>query len=100
MVLGQKNSGSGIQFFWISGKTGFWIRNFLGQKPSRDQDRANKKKFSQIGPAVPKEIEDKHTSKQTNILLLYKRDINYKIIIKHTFYTILIILKEATLKII
>ena len=87
-------------FFQISGKSGSRIWIFFGLKPSRDQDGANKKKFSQISPAVPEEIEDKHTSKQTNILLLYKRDINYKIIIKHTFYTILIILKEATLKII
>ena len=36
------------------------IRNFFGLKPSRDQDGANKKKFSQIGPAVPEEIGHKH----------------------------------------
>ena len=40
-------------FFRISGKTGSRIRNFFGLKPPRDQDGANKKKFSQIGPAVP-----------------------------------------------
>ena len=32
---------------------------FFGLKPPRDQDGANKKKFSQIGPAVPEEIGDK-----------------------------------------
>ena len=40
-------------FFRISGKTGSRIRNFFGLKPPRDQDGANKKKFSQIGSAVP-----------------------------------------------
>ena len=34
-------------------KTGSRIRNFFGLKPSPDQDGANKKRFSQIGPAVP-----------------------------------------------
>ena len=57
-------------FFRISGKTGSRIRNFFGLKPPRDQDGANKKKFSQIGPAVPEEIGRKHTnthaSKQTS----------------------------------
>ena len=51
---------------------------FFGLKPSRDQDEANKKKFSQIGPAVPEEIGREHTHKQTNqqtnIVLLYNRD--------------------------
>ena len=40
-------------FFRISGKTGSRIRNFFVLKPSRDQDGANKKRFGQIGPAVP-----------------------------------------------
>ena len=61
-------------FFRISGKSGSRIWNFFGLKPSRDQDRANKKKFSHIGPALPEEIGHKHTNKQTNIVLLYKRD--------------------------
>ena len=61
-------------FFRISGKSGSRIRNFFGLKPSRDQDGANKKKFSQIGPAVLEEIGRKHTHKPTNIVLLYNRD--------------------------
>ena len=43
---------------------------FFGLKPSRDQDGANKKKFSQIGPAVQEEIGHIHT----NIVLLYIED--------------------------
>ena len=39
---------------------------FFSLKPSRDQDGANKKKFSQIVPAVPEEIEDKQTYTQAN----------------------------------
>ena len=42
------------------------IRNFFSLKPSRDQDRDNKKKFSQIGPAVLEDIGCKQASKQTN----------------------------------
>ena len=53
-------------FFRISGKSGSRIRNFFGLKPSRDQDGANKKKFSQIGPAVPEEIGRKQTNTQTS----------------------------------
>ena len=53
-------------FFRISGKSGSRIRNFFGLKPSRDQDGANKKKFSQIGPAVPEEIGRKQTDTQTS----------------------------------
>ena len=48
---------------------------FFGLKPSRDQDGANKKKFSQIGPAVPEEIGRKQTNTHANIVLLYKRDV-------------------------
>ena len=58
-------------FFRISGKSGSRIRIFFGLKPSRDQDGANKKKFSQIGPAVPEEIGNRQTNKHTNIVLLY-----------------------------
>jgi len=64
MPIFSKFSKSG--FFRISAKTESQIRNFFGLKPSRDQDGANKKKFSQIGTAVPEEIGRKHTHKQTN----------------------------------
>ena len=50
----------------FSGKTGSRIRNFFGLRPSRDQDEANYKKFSQIGPAVLEEIGRNHTHKQTS----------------------------------
>ena len=33
----------------------------FGLQPSRDQDGANKKKFSQIGPAVPELSRDTQT---------------------------------------
>ena len=62
----KKNSGSGIRFFRIFGKTGSRIRNFFGLKPSPDQDGANKKQFSQIGPAVPELLRDTHTHIQTD----------------------------------
>ena len=39
---------------------------FLDLKPPCDQDRANKKKFSQIGTAVPEEIGNIQASKQTS----------------------------------
>ena len=69
---------AGNRFFRIFGKTRPRIRNFFSLKPSRDQDGANKKKFSQIGPAVPEEIGRKHTNIHSNtpanIVLLYKRD--------------------------
>ena len=57
-------------FFRISGKTGCRIRNFFGLKPSRDQDGSNKKKFSQIGSAVPELLGNSQTDRQTKILLL------------------------------
>ena len=38
--------------------------NFFGLKASRDQDGANKKRFSQIGPAVPELL--RHTRRQTD----------------------------------
>ena len=38
----------------------------FGLKPSRDQDGANKKKFSQIGPAVPEEIGHKQAYTHAN----------------------------------
>ena len=73
MVLDKKKSGFGIWFFRKTWKTRFWreigfpgIRNFLNLKPSRDQDGANKKKFSQIGPAVPELLRDRQTDTQTD----------------------------------
>ena len=55
------------RFFRISGKTGSRIRNFFGLKPSRDQDGANKKKFSQISLAVPDLLRDTQTDRHTDI---------------------------------
>ena len=57
MVLGQKHSGSGIRFF----------RKSFSLKPSPDQYGANKKKFSQIGPAVPELLRDTQTHTQTDM---------------------------------
>ena len=54
---------AGNRFFRIFGKTGPRIKNFFSLKPSRDQDGANKKKFSQIGPVVPEEIGRKQANK-------------------------------------
>ena len=45
-----------------SGKPDPWAKLF-GLKTTPDQDGANKKKFSRIGPAVPEEIGDKQTRK-------------------------------------
>ena len=65
-------------FFRISGKSGSRIRNFFGLKPSRDQDRANKKKFSPIGPAVLELLSFRQTYIQTDknayyfVVLMYK----------------------------
>ena len=70
-------------FFRISGKSGSRIRNFFGLKPSRDQDGANKKKFSQIGPAVPEEIGHKQTRTQTSCC--YIREIGLKARYKNGF---------------
>ena len=42
------------------------IRNFFSLKPPCDQDGANKKKFSQIGPAVPELLSLTHTDIQTD----------------------------------
>ena len=50
------------------------IWKMFSLKPSRDQDGANRKKFSQIGPAVPEEIGREHTYTHANILLLYIKD--------------------------
>ena len=57
---------AGNRFFRIFGKTGPRIRNFFSLKPSRDQDGANKKRFSQIGPAVPELLRDTQTHTQTD----------------------------------
>ena len=60
---------AGNRFFRIFGKTGPRIRNFFSLKPPRDQDGANKKRFSQIGPAVPELLRDKHTYIQTKTFI-------------------------------
>ena len=44
---------------------------FLGLKPSRDQDGADKKRISQIGPAVLEEIGRKHTYIHLCIVLIH-----------------------------
>ena len=56
------------RFFRIFGKTGPRIWNFFSLKPSRDQDGANKKRLSQIGPAVPELLRhtQTHTHRQTD----------------------------------
>ena len=45
-----------------------WILDpeFFGQKPTPDQDGADKKKFSQIGPAIPQEVTSTHAHTQTS----------------------------------
>ena len=61
------------RFFRIFGKTGPRIWNFFSLKPSRDQDGANKKRLSQIGPAIPELLRhtqtDIHTYRQKPLLL-------------------------------
>ena len=52
---------AGNRFFRIFGKIGPRIQNLFSLKPSRDQDRANKKRFSQIGPAALELLRDRHT---------------------------------------
>ena len=66
------NYSEKYQYFQNPGCSGFpekpagsRIRNFFGLKPSRDQDGANKKKFSQISPAVLEEIGRNHTHTQS-----------------------------------
>ena len=59
------------RFFRIFGKTGSRIRNFFGLKPSRDQDGANKKKFSQIGQTVADLLSQTDTETKTLIALWY-----------------------------
>ena len=48
---------------------------FLDLKPPCDQDRANKKKFSQISPAVPELLSFRqthiHTDRQTKTLITF-----------------------------
>ena len=56
---------AGNRFFRIFGKTGPPIR-FFCLKPSPDQYGANKKKFSQIGPAVPELLRDRQTNRHTD----------------------------------
>ena len=47
--------------------------DFFSLKPSRDQDGANKKRLSQIGPAIPELLRhtqtDIHTYRQKPLLL-------------------------------
>ena len=57
---------AGNRFFRIFGKTGPRIRNFFSLKPPRDQDGANRKKFRQIGPAVPEELGNIQTHRLTH----------------------------------
>ena len=48
----------------ISGNTGSGSGIFFGLKPPLDQDRTNKKRLSQIGPAVPELLRDTQTHTQ------------------------------------
>ena len=61
----------GRRLFQISGKTESRIRNFFSLKPPCGQDGANKKKFSQIGPAVPEFLRDTQTDTKALITLKY-----------------------------
>ena len=63
--------------FRIFGKTRSRIRNFFSLKPPRDQDGANKKKFSQIGPAVPELLRDRQTDKTPNYFLVLSVVLKY-----------------------
>ena len=65
-------------FFRISGKSGSRIRNFFSLKPSRDQGGANKKKFSQISPAVPELWGNSQTDKHTYIQRSYYFQVRMK----------------------
>ena len=58
---------AGNRFFRIFGKTGPRIWNFFSLKPSRDQDGANKKRLSQISPAVPELLSFRQTYIHTYI---------------------------------
>ena len=71
--LNWSNNTLKTGFSRISGKTASQIQNFFGLKPPCDQG-ANKKKFSQIGPAIPKEIGRKHTRTQASkhLFAIYK----------------------------
>ena len=80
MFLGKKNSGSEIRFYRKSDKTDFPPKSvfldfrknripdpdFFSLKTSPDQYGANKKRFSQIGPAVPELLRDTQTHTQTD----------------------------------
>ena len=63
MVLGQKNSGSGIRICYC-------------QKAPPKHDRATKRNC-QIGPAVPEEIGFKLTDKQTSYYFVVLIDWSY-----------------------
>ena len=74
-------------------KTGSRIRNFFGLKPSRDQDGANKKKFSQIGPAVPEEIGRKQTDTQTSCCYIREIMKNGSALLFHTYIDCVVLLE-------
>ena len=57
---------AGNWFFQIFGKTGPRIQNLFCLKPSPGQYGANKKKFGQIGPSVPKLLRDTQTDRHTD----------------------------------
>ena len=67
----------GNWFFRIFGKTRPGIRNLFGLKLSPDQYGANKKKFSQIGPAVPELLRDRQTDKTPNYFLVLNVVLKY-----------------------
>ena len=70
LVVFQQNwSNNTLKYglFQIFGKFSR-IRKFFGLKPPSDQDGANKKKFGPIGPAVPVELGNIQTYRQTNSL--------------------------------
>ena len=54
-----------LVFFRISDERVVDSEFFFSLKPSRDQDGANKKRFSQIGPAVPELLSFRQTYIQT-----------------------------------
>ena len=76
MVLGKKNPDLGSDFSGFPEKRAPDPK-FFGLKPPRDQDGANKKKFSKIGPAVPELLRDTQTDRHTyrqKLLLLCSID--------------------------
>ena len=68
---------AGNSFFQIFGKTRPQIQNLFCLKPSPEQYGANKKKFSQIGPAVPELLRDRQTDKTPNYFLVLSVVLKY-----------------------